>query len=75
MFIVGQDLVKKELVKRFSFEDFTWTDDIFPKEEDKQEEERIENLDWVFAENVIDVKNVNVIEAREEKIEDIPPPM
>lgn len=45
MFIQGQDLVKKELVKRFPIEDFVWINDIFPEEEDKdedgQDEERL----------------------------------
>lgn len=42
MFFEGQDMVKKELVKWFSSEAFSWIDDIFPKEErdeDEQEEE------------------------------------
>lgn len=63
--------------KRFPSKNFTWIDDIFPEEkerEDKQEEERIKDIDQVSAEPN-DVKNVNVTEIREEETEDIPPPM
>lgn len=68
MFVEGQDSVKKELVKRFSSENFAWIDDILPEEEegeDEQEEERIDDIDRVPAENVIDIGNADVIETHE----------
>lgn len=34
MFVEGQGLIKKELVRRFPFEDFTWIDSIFPEEKE-----------------------------------------
>lgn len=39
MFVDGQDSVKKELIKRFSTEDFSWFDDIFLEEEEEDEQE------------------------------------
>lgn len=65
MLIEGQDLVK-ELVKRFSTEEFAWIDDIFlEEEEDEHEEEQIEDnpADWISAENVIDIENENITDS------------
>lgn len=39
MLIEDQDLVKKELLKHFPTEEFSQIDDIFPKEEEEDEQE------------------------------------
>lgn len=78
MLIEGQNSVKKELVKRFPSEDFTYIDDIFPEQEgheDEQEEERQSKdnpIDQVSIDNVVDVENTDVMETREEESEDPP---
>lgn len=38
MFVKGEDSVKKELIKCFATENFFWISDIFPKEEEEQDE-------------------------------------
>lgn len=52
-------------------------DDIFLEEEeaDEQEEEQIEDIDRVLAENIIDIDNVNVTETQKVETKDIPPLM
>lgn len=59
IFIEGQDFIKKELIKRYLLEDFSWIDDILPKEE--KEEERQNDThpsDPTSNEDVIIVGNV-----------------
>lgn len=61
MFGKGQDSIKKEFVKMFPSEVFTWINDIFPKEEGDEMEEgegQAEGIphDRVFIDNVIDVE-------------------
>lgn len=68
MFIEGEDSVKKERIKQFPIEDFSWIDDIFPEEEeDEQKEGDIEDnpLNRVSYENVIDIDE-NLTEAQQE---------
>lgn len=69
-------MVKKELVRRFPFEDFVWIDDIFLEEgrdEGEQEKEKqVEDNSAVRA-SVDVIENTDVIETREEEPED--PPM
>lgn len=69
MFIEAQDYVKKELVKWFSFDNFSWIDGILPKEEeeaeDEHEEGRVDDVDQASIEDIIDVENANVIETFE----------
>lgn len=76
MFVEGQDSVKKELFKCFSTEDFSQTDDIFPEEEQDDEQDEGQNkdnpLNRISRDDVIDE---NVTEAQEEETEDIHPPM
>lgn len=77
MFIEGEDSVKKERIKQFPIEDFSWIDDIFPEEEeDEQKEGDIEDnpLNRVSYENVIDIDE-NLTEAQQEVTKDIPPVM
>lgn len=68
IFVEGQDLVKKELVKWFPSEEFSKTDNIFLEEEgdndEQDEEEQVEDnpTDWVSTDNVIDVENTDIIE-------------
>lgn len=38
IFVKGQDFMKKELIKLFPIEDFSWIDNIFPKEEDEDQD-------------------------------------
>lgn len=68
MFIQGQDSVRKELVKWFPSEDFSWINDIFPEEEDAIEnmEGRVEGTpnDWISTDNIMDVENTDVMETR-----------
>lgn len=77
MFIEGEDSIKKEGIKHFPTEDFSWIDDIFPEEEeDEQKEGDIEDnpLNRVSYENVIDIDE-NLTEAQQEVTKDIPPVM
>lgn len=66
MFVQGQDSVDKELTRRFPAEEFSWINDNFPNEEEDEEEGEEQTKDnlinWISADNVIDVKNTNVIE-------------
>lgn len=77
MFFQGQDSIKKEFTRQFLGEDFSWIDNKFPDEEDKDEEgkEQTEDnpTDWVSADNVIDVENTKVIETQEKESENDPP--
>lgn len=56
------------MLKRFPSKDFSWIDDIFPDEEEEGETEEGERqvednpIDRVSLDNVIDIKNINVIE-------------
>lgn len=76
--VEGQDSIKKELVKRFPFEDFTWIDDIFPKE-DEDEDEDGQNEERTIKDNPPDSASTiiaideHVIETWEEAIDDVPP--
>lgn len=59
MFVQGQYFIKKELIKRFSAEDFSWIDDIFPEEEEDEEEEGLTKdnpTDRISTENIIDIE-------------------
>lgn len=74
MFIEGQDLVKKELVKHFLAKDFAYIDDIFPEEEeDEYEEEHTEDnpFDQVSAKSVMDIGDKNIIKTQKEETEDV----
>lgn len=70
MFIEGQGFVKKELVKCFPIEDFTWIDEIFPEEEEDDEWEGEQPEDnptnQVSVKNLIDVENTNVLKTQKE---------
>lgn len=76
MLFEGQDSVKKELIKRYPLKDFSWINDILPKEE--EEEEQVEerqnsnhSFDSTLTEDVIIVENV--IGAQEGVSEEDPP--
>lgn len=38
MFVEGQDSMKKELIKRFLTENFSWIDDIFTEDDNEEQE-------------------------------------
>lgn len=64
---------------RFTTKDFSWINNIFPeKEEDEEEQKERQSEDnppnRASTNNVIEI-NENVIKAREEATEDVPPAM
>lgn len=78
MFVEGQNSVKKELIKRFSMEDFSQIDMLPEEGEDEgQEEERQENetnpSDSASSENNIIVIDDNITGAWEEHTKENPP--
>lgn len=79
MFIEGQDSMKEELIKHFLIEDFSWIDDILPKEDDKKEQEgeegrKDENNPFspTSTENNASPADDNVIKGRREGTKDSP---
>lgn len=72
MFVQDQGSVKKELMKHYPYEDFSWIDDILPEEEGEGEGEHVEDTpfkderdevvpsNWVSP--IMNVENFNVTE-------------
>lgn len=73
IFIKGQDSMKKELIRHFSTEDFSWIDNIFLDEEDEdgEGEEQAEEYPTNRVSTNTVIEN-NIIEIREES-ENVPP--